>query len=123
MTPDDADAEQANAVRPYTLTAGRTRGAVEVPIEAVVVRAALDTEPGWASSDPRVAVLAACDDHAQSVAELAAHTGLALGVTRVLVGDLVGEGWVRQQATLTDAMPEHERITLIERTLRGLREL
>ena len=43
------------------------------------------------------------------------------GVTRVLLGDLIEQGLVRIQATITEKTSTDERLELIERTLRGLR--
>jgi Protein of unknown function (DUF742) len=40
---------------------------------------------------------------------------------RVLLGDLVEQGIVHVQATITESSSQDERIDLIERTLRGLR--
>jgi hypothetical protein len=57
------------------------------------------------------------------VAEIAAHLSLPLGVARVLVGDLVVQGYVRVHATLGEASTADERRELIGRTLRGLRAL
>jgi hypothetical protein len=46
---------------------------------------------------------------------------MPIGVVRVLLGDLVEQGHVGVQATLTDSSSRDERLDLIERTLRGLR--
>ena len=46
---------------------------------------------------------------------------MPIGVVRVLLSDLVEQGLVRVQATITDSSSKDERIELIERTLRGLR--
>jgi hypothetical protein len=48
---------------------------------------------------------------------------LPLGVTRVLVGDLVTSGYLRVNRTLTERSTRDERRELIGRTLRGLRAL
>ena len=48
---------------------------------------------------------------------------MPIGVVRVLLGDLVEQGLVRVQATMTDSSSQDERLELIERTLRGLRTL
>jgi hypothetical protein len=58
-----------------------------------------------------------------SFAEIAARLDLPLGVTRVLVGDLVTSGYLRVNRTLTDRSTRDERRELIGRTLRGLRAL
>jgi hypothetical protein len=46
---------------------------------------------------------------------------MPIGVVRVLLGDLVEQGYVGVQATLNDSSSRDERLDLIERTLRGLR--
>jgi hypothetical protein len=46
---------------------------------------------------------------------------MPVGVVRVLLGDLVEQGYVRVQETLGEASPVDVRRDLIERTLRGLR--
>jgi hypothetical protein len=55
------------------------------------------------------------------VAEIAAHLAVPLGVARVLVADLLDEGLVTVQATLSDDASTDERRELIERVLSGLR--
>ena len=50
-------------------------------------------------------------------------SSMPIGVARVLLGDLVEQGLVRVQATITDDSSTDERLELIERTLRGLRTL
>jgi len=64
-------------------------------------------------------VLEVCDR--RSVAEVSALTKMPIGVTRVLLGDLIEQGLIRIQATITDKTSTDERLELIERTLRGLR--
>jgi thioredoxin-dependent peroxiredoxin len=119
--PDTADV--LSLVRPYTLTAGRTYSGVELALEASVE--ALDTTakpPRWPRSDVRGQILTLCV-HRLSVAEIAARLSLPLGVTRVLVGDLVKQGYLRVHATLDDSMAIDERRELTRRTLVGLRAL
>jgi hypothetical protein len=58
-----------------------------------------------------------------SVAEIAARLSLPLGVARVLIGDLVTQGYARVQTTLGESATPDERRELIGRTLRGLRAL
>jgi hypothetical protein len=117
--PDLEDnAPPARLVRSYTITSGRTKAEVDLPMEATLRRQGFDDEPG---DGPRQQILRVCDS--QSVAEVAAKVKMPIGVVRVLLGDLVQEGKVRVQATLTDTSSRDERRELIERTLRGLRAL
>jgi Protein of unknown function (DUF742) len=48
---------------------------------------------------------------------------LPLGVARVLIGDLVTQGYLRVYTTLDASSTKDERRELIGRTLRGLRAL
>ena len=119
--PETADVP--TLVRPYTLTAGRTYSGVGLALEAPVE--ALNTTarpPRWPRSDVRGQILTLCV-HSPSVAEIAARLSLPLGVTRVLVGDLVNQGYLRVHATLGDSMTIDERRELTRRTLQGLRAL
>jgi hypothetical protein len=116
--PDD-DAPAARVVRPYTLTGGRTAPKVELPVEATLRREAGVAE---APTDANLArILEVCDK--RSVAEVSAHLHMPIGVVRVLLGDLIEQGHVKVQATLTESSSKDERRELIERTLRGLRTL
>jgi hypothetical protein len=107
----------ARFVRPYTITAGRTRATVDLPLEATLRR----QERGFDSalSGAALQVLETCDT--RSVAEVSALVSMPIGVVRVLLSDLVEQGFVQVQATITDHSSKDERIELIERTLRGLR--
>ena len=115
----EEDAPSARVVRPYTLTGGRTAPKVDLPFEATLRR------EGSGSEEPTdanlVRILEVCDK--RSVAEVSAHVHMPIGVVRVLLGDLVEQGHVRVQATLTANSSQDERRELIERTLRGLRTL
>jgi hypothetical protein len=70
----------------------------------------------------RAQICALCAD-SPSVAEIAAHLSLPVGVARVLIGDLVSAGHLRVHTTLGDDSSIDERRELIGRTLRGLRAL
>jgi hypothetical protein len=117
--PEDEPVAAARFVRPYTITAGRTKAAVDLPMEAT-----LRIQPRDASADADLGVgalrvLDLCDQ--RSVAEVSALAVMPIGVVRVLLSDLVQQGLVRVQATITESSSKDERIELIERTLRGLR--
>ena len=124
---DEPDVEQMHAsppaariVRPYALTAGRTRTAVDLPLEATL---RLDTSAmrrAWAD-DVQGKIIGVPDT--RSVAEVSALVKRPIGVVRVLLGDLVQQGYVHVQATLTETSTDDERFDLLERTLRGLRAL
>ena len=116
--PDD----EASLVRPYILTAGRTNTRVDLPLEAPIRTLEFGPAPRWPRSDVRAKILGLGVD-SPSVAEIAARLSLPLGVARVLIGDLVTQGYARVQTTLGESATTDERRELIGRTLRGLRAL
>ena len=110
----------ARIVRPYALTAGRTRSAVDLPLEATLRLDSSATRRPW-GEDLQGRIISVCDF--ASVAEVSALTSSPIGVIRVLLGDLVQLGYVHVQATITENSTDDERFDLLERTLRGLRAL
>jgi hypothetical protein len=114
------DAEGPALARPYSWTEGRTLPSVELAVEARV----RSTPRGLAMPRRRVSaawtVTRLCHEP-RSVAEIAALLSQPLGVARVLVADLVDEGFVVVEGTLTDNAGTDERRRLIERVLSGLR--
>lgn len=115
-------ADEPSLVRPYILTAGRTDSRVKLPLEAPIETLSTSKKPRWPGNDVRGKILTLCVDH-PSVAEIAAKLTLPLGVARVLIGDLVTQGYLRVHATLDDSVTLDERRELIGRTLRGLKAL
>lgn len=114
--------DEVSLARPYTLTAGRTESSVDLPLEAPIRTLPDARAPEWPGSDVRARILRLATD-SLSVAEIAAHLSLPLGVARVLIGDLVTQGYLRVDATLGASVSTDERRELIGRTLRGLRAL
>jgi len=113
-----SDEPSARIVRPYTITAGRTSTTVDLPMEATLRLLPAAEEREW-GPDLQGRIVEVCDY--SSVAEVSALVAMPIGVVRVLLGDLVEQGYVRVQATLNDSSSHDERLDLIERTLRGLR--
>jgi hypothetical protein len=110
----------ARIVRPYALTAGRTRAAVDLPLEATLRLDTSATRRAW-GDDIKGKIVGVLD--LRSVAEVSALVQRPIGVVRVLLGDLVQQGYVHVQATLNENSTDDERYDLLERTLRGLRAL
>ena len=107
--------------RPYTLTAGRTRPKIDLSIESIV-EAVTGATDASALDDVRGGIVALCEER-QSIAEISSYANVPIGVTRVLVADLVESGHLRVHATLADRTTVAEQRRLIERTLDGLRAL
>jgi hypothetical protein len=113
---------EPSLVRPYILTSGRTNSRVDLPLEAPIRTLDFGPAPRWPGNDIRARILRLGVD-SPSVAEIAALLSLPLGVARVLIGDLVTQGYLRVHATLSESATTDERRELIGRTLRGLRAL
>jgi hypothetical protein len=119
LTPEP---REPSLVRPYMLVRGRTRRgtAAPIPVEAVIVTSAsalldaLQLEPG--------AIARLCR-RPYSVAEVAAHLGLPIGVVRVLVADLAASGHVRVDLPLDRGEGGAPDRVLLERVLAGLEAL
>src|SRR3954467_4487466 len=99
--PDEPEVEKvhtsppaARIVRPYALTAGRTRPAVDLPLEATLRLDTSATRRAWAAALPGK-IIGVCG--LRSVAEVSALVRRPIGVVRVLVGDLVEQGYVHVQ--------------------------
>ncbi|MFB7910291.1 DUF742 domain-containing protein [Kitasatospora sp. NPDC056076] len=110
-------------VRPYVITGGRSRPTrADLAIESLV--SALSDPPALPEhvllNREHRRILGLCHS-LLSVAEVAAHLGLPLGVVKVLVGDL----WDLGAVQVLPPVPQAERLptTLLEEVLVGLRQL
>lgn len=108
-------------VRPYFRTKGRTRPAYDLAIEALIST----SEQGRVLDRVKVpehrSICDLCLD-TRSVAEVAAHLHLPLGVVRVLVGDVAGLGLVLVHSS-TYTVGDRPSIEFMERVLSGLRRI
>lgn len=114
---EHADAPRPRLIRSYTITSGRTAARVDLPMEATLRLQSGVEAP--VLTPVAAQVLEVCDR--RSVAEVGALTKQPIGVVRVLLGDLIEQGLIRIQATITEKTSTDERLELMERTLRGLR--
>jgi hypothetical protein len=115
-----AETEPAALARPYSWTEGRTRPSVELAVEARVRTTPLGRALPQQHASALWTVTQLCL-RPSSVAEIAAHLAVPLGVARVLVADLLAEDLVVVEATLDADADIDERRRLIERVLDGLR--
>lgn len=114
--PADDGHEESKGVRPYVITGGRTRAtSVDLAFETLV-----ETSVGVSTDRLHFErrAIAECCRQPLSIAEVAVHLQLPLGVARVLVSDLVDEGLLVTHAT---AGPSDR--AFIERLREGIRSL
>ncbi|MFB9674823.1 DUF742 domain-containing protein [Streptosporangium vulgare] len=113
-----SDQESGPVVRPYTMTRGRTRPA-GAPLDLMAVVVAVGT-PHRELQPEHLSIMDACRTPIP-VVELAARTALAVGVLRVLLGDLRDSGLITvRDPTPPAAVP---RENLLRDLLAGLRTL
>ncbi|QUG99910.1 DUF742 domain-containing protein [Saccharopolyspora erythraea] len=118
---DEGAGETGSLVRPYARTRGRTRTDYDLAIETLVSTSERGRAQPAASSPEHRSISELCME-ARSVAEVAAHLRLPLGVVRVLIGDMAGLGLVliHESGMVVGDRPSME---FLERVLSGLRRL
>ncbi|MCP3800083.1 DUF742 domain-containing protein [Allokutzneria sp. A3M-2-11 16] len=117
----DPFTESGSLVRPYTRTGGRTRPDYDLAIEALISTSERGRERDAAVLPEHRSICGLCLE-TRSVAEVAAHLRLPLGVVRVLIGDMAGLGLVMiHQSGLV--MGDRPSLAFLERVLSGLRRL
>lgn len=110
-------------VRPYALTGGRVRSSTELALETIVHVTSRGEDAASGLPTERRAILVLCIDPT-SIAEVSAHLSLPLGVVRVLVGDMVTDGFLDSHANpASDEEGSRPDLRLLERVLDGLQAL
>lgn len=108
-------------VRPYTRTGGRTRTAHDLALEALVSTSEDGRRYRGVRTPEHRQICDICLD-TRSIAEIAAHLRLPLGVVKVLVGDMADAGLVLIHQTELILGDSSSR-AFMERVLQGLRAL
>jgi hypothetical protein len=105
-------------VRPYVLTGGRTRTRRHFYVHTLVSAPRYDAGSVDRLSPEARRLYERAHAGALSVAELSAHCGVSLGVTRVLLEDLAASGRVRINEEDHVSPYDHN---LLKRVIDGLR--
>ena len=116
LTTADHD-DTARMLRPYAITGGRTDAPKFLNLESQVRR----TEGDVTSSTHRweAAQIIEMTSRPIALVEVAARTGLPVGVTKVVVADLIDQGVLTTGAQ----RPEGSFSSLLERVLDGLDQI
>jgi len=93
LADDWFDGQAGPLVRPYALTGGRARTTARLDLITYVVALSDGRDVGRYLTPEHRSILAATRIPT-SVAEIASHLDLALGVVRVLLADLLAEGLI-----------------------------
>ncbi|MET8139630.1 DUF742 domain-containing protein [Sphaerisporangium sp. NPDC005288] len=114
------DQDAGPLIRPYTVTRGRTRPTGPAFDMVAIVRAEPGGRPHPGLSPEHLLILRMCAQP-MSVVDLASESGLSLGVTRVLLGDLRDHQLVSVRPPATVSQLPEER--LLREVIQGLRAL
>jgi hypothetical protein len=110
-------------VRPYAVTRGRTEPRRHIAIEAILVTTPKGQQEAAFAGRDRQLIAQLCDGRALSLAEIAAHMRMPLGVARVLVADMAVDGLLSLHDPSVNDDDYYDRMELLERVLSGLRKL
>jgi hypothetical protein len=118
---DWLDTEAGPVVRPYTVTGGRVRSASgALDVVAFVVATQPNAAAGRLDLQPEHRAILAVARDPVSVAELASELDLALGVVRVLLGDLLSDGLVSTHEPSAAEIPDDDILKAVVNGLRAL---
>lgn len=118
---ESVEEPRGSLIRPYAVTRGRTEPTADIAIEAVLFTTPRGQQESRFAGRDKQAIATLCDGRAQSLAEIAAYTKLPLGVSRVLVADMVADGLLTLHSAA--AAQDDDRMNILERVLSGLRRL
>lgn len=121
MTAAGRDRFASQRVRPYLLTGGRTRSAVDLQLESLVKSTSEGISRVATLEAERRRIVELCIQP-QSVAEVSARLSIHLQVARILCGDLIAERLLSSHAS-TAAPTDRPDVRLLERVLDGLQSL
>lgn len=117
---EDVD-DAAAMVRPYQWTGGRTKATVHLELETLVSTSEAGRDEDALRTLEHRTVATLCR-HPHAVAEVAAKLSVPLGVARVLLSDMAGQGLITVHQTVADE-DSAAHLMLMERVLSGLRRL
>ena len=122
---EDHEVEEARTVRPYMVTRGRTRTVKhDLALETLVRLVAGASASGSIGHSPeRTKIIEMVTDRILSVAELSAYLRLPLGVTKVLIGDLVDDGTVAVHGGADASLASAANLKVLESVLNGISSL
>jgi hypothetical protein len=107
-------------VRPYVLTGGRTRTRQHLYVHTLISVRNYDASFSARLLPEARSLYERANVSTESVAELSAHCGVSLGVTRVLLGDLAAGNWVTINP---EGYSSPYDPSLLKRVIHGLRDL
>ncbi|MET7936580.1 DUF742 domain-containing protein [Streptomyces sp. NPDC005322] len=115
--PGEQEPESAQLVRPYVITNGRGLPDNDQFNLITLVTASDQVRPGHLDPERR-SLLDLCGGGYLSVAEIAGHMGLPIGIVKVLLSDLSADGYLITRAPAPPA--QLVDVSLLQEVLDGL---
>ncbi|QKV94540.1 DUF742 domain-containing protein [Streptomyces sp. NA02950] len=115
--PEEQEPESARLVRPYVITNGRGRLDNDQFNLITLVTASDQVRPGHLDPEKR-RLLDLCGGGYLSVAEIAGHMGLPIGIVKILLSDLSADGYLLTRAPAPPA--QLVDVSLLQEVLDGL---
>jgi Protein of unknown function (DUF742) len=110
----DDDEEDDGGIRSFTITSGRTTARSDVMFETIVGRT---NNNAPVASDVARSLLVIVGREPLSVAELAVHLEIPIGISRVLVSDLLDSGHVTSAALSAPVGSAPSKTDLLKRVI------
>ncbi|MBL1101360.1 DUF742 domain-containing protein [Streptomyces coffeae] len=117
IAPDEQEPESAQLVRPYVITNGRGRLDNDQFNLITLVTASDQVRPNHLDPE-KGRLLDLCAGGYLSVAEIAGHMGLPIGIVKVLLSDLSADGYLLTRAPAPPA--QLVDVSLLQEVLDGL---
>jgi Protein of unknown function (DUF742) len=116
------DREPGPLVRPFALTGGRAGTTDRHGLNLITMVAAVRPDAEAASLSRECGqIVRMCHERPLSVAEVAARLDVLLAVAKVLISDLIDEGFLVSQAPIPDT--NEAGLNLLQAVLDGVRKL
>ncbi len=113
------DDEAGPLVRPYAVTRGRTKSGRDLNLITLVVTTAYQN----ASMDPEYAEILRICQYPLSIAEISAKLGLPITVIKILVADLIEQGFLIFSSPPSPLNTETPDMNVLQAVLDGIRRL
>lgn len=108
-------------IRPYAIVRGRS-GGVRYDLDVVTILATTRYDRGLDKMEPEHQTIARLCSRPHAVAEVAAKLRLPLTITKILIGDLIHDGYVSYRPPATDGDVARD-IDILQAVLNGIRSL
>lgn len=117
----DGGGDTGRLIRPYLMTGGRTEADGDIRLETQLQTTARGhrTAGNFRWEAARILELA---DRPTALVEIAARANLPIGVTRVVVSDLINEGVMTAHRSI-EVISRESHTSLLEKVLNGVRNI